>query len=142
MLSTHICRTNARRAFGQLVCMRRHFGTTLTKKEIFQVQSTEDFEQKVKKSDKVVIVDFFATWCNPCKMLTPRLESIVGEKAGSVKLAKVDIDEHSDLALDYEVGAVPVLMAMKNGKVVNRMIGLQDTDKLRAWIEKTVAENK
>lgn len=75
-------------------------------------------------------------------MLTPRLESIVGEKAGSVKLAKVDIDEHSDLALDYEVGAVPVLMAMKNGKVVNRMIGLQDTDKLRAWIEKTVAENK
>uniref|UniRef100_A0ABK9NGK4 Thioredoxin domain-containing protein n=2 Tax=Glossina TaxID=44049 RepID=A0ABK9NGK4_GLOMM len=142
MLSIQTCRNNGRRAFGQLVCMHRHFGTTLAKKEIFQVQSTEDFEQKVKKSDKVVIVDFFATWCNPCKMLTPRLESIVGEKAGSVKLAKVDIDEHSDLALDYEVGAVPVLMAMKNGKVVNRMIGLQDTDKLRAWIEKTVAENK
>lgn len=82
------------------------------------------------------------SWCNPCKMLTPRVESIIGEKAGAVKLAKVDIDEHSDLALDYDVGAVPVLMAMKDGKVVNRMVGLQDIDKLRAWIDKTVEENK
>lgn len=81
-------------------------------------------------------------WCNPCKMLTPRLESIVGEKDGAIKLAKVDIDEHSELALDYEVAAVPVLMAMKGGKVVNRMVGLQDTDKLRAWIDKTVEDNK
>ncbi|TMW45944.1 hypothetical protein DOY81_008979 [Sarcophaga bullata] len=120
----------------------RSVGTSGVKHEIFQVQSSEDFEKKVKKSDKVVIVDFFATWCNPCKMLTPRLESIVGEKAGAVKLAKVDIDEHSELALDYDVAAVPVLMAMKDGKVVNRMVGLQDTDKLRAWIEKTVEENK
>lgn len=75
-------------------------------------------------------------------MLTPRLETIVGEKAGSIKLAKVDIDEHSELALDYDVAAVPVLMAMKNGKVVNRMVGLQDTDKIRAWIDKTVEDNK
>ncbi|XP_061387888.1 thioredoxin, mitochondrial [Musca vetustissima] len=120
----------------------RHFGSTTVKNEIFKVQSLEDFENKVKKSDKVVIVDFFATWCNPCKMLTPRIESIVGEKAGAVKLAKVDIDEHSELALDYDVAAVPVLMAMKGGKVVNRMVGLQDTDKLRAWIDKTVEENK
>ncbi|XP_023294118.2 thioredoxin, mitochondrial [Lucilia cuprina] len=121
---------------------QRTVATSGIKNEIFNVQSSEDFENKVKKSDKVVIVDFFATWCNPCKMLTPRLESIVGEKAGAVKLAKVDIDEHSELALDYDVAAVPVLMAMKDGKVVNRMVGLQDTDKLRAWIEKTVEENK
>ncbi|KAM7359003.1 thioredoxin, mitochondrial [Cochliomyia hominivorax] len=130
---------------GQNVLPRlaqRSISTSAVKNEIFKVQSSEDFENKVKKSDKVVIVDFFATWCNPCKMLTPRLESIIGEKAGAVKLAKVDIDEHSELALDYDVAAVPVLMAMKDGKVVNRMVGLQDTDKLRAWIEKTVEENK
>ncbi|XP_073836142.1 thioredoxin, mitochondrial [Musca autumnalis] len=120
----------------------RQFGSTTVKNEIFKVQSIEDFENKVKKSDKVVIVDFFATWCNPCKMLTPRIESIVGEKAGAINLAKVDIDEHSELALDYDVAAVPVLMAMKGGKVINRMVGLQDTDKLRAWIDKTVEENK
>ncbi|XP_013100464.1 thioredoxin, mitochondrial [Stomoxys calcitrans] len=124
------------------VMTQRLVSTSGVHNEIFKVQSAEDFETKVKKSDKVVIVDFFATWCNPCKMLTPRLESIVGEKAGAVKLAKVDIDEHSELALDYEVAAVPVLMAMKGGKVVNRMVGLQDTDKLRAWIDKTVEDNK
>lgn len=75
-------------------------------------------------------------------MLTPRIEAVVGEKAGAIKLAKVDIDEHSELALDYDVGAVPVLLVMKGGKVVNRMIGLQDTDKIRAWIDKSVEEAK
>lgn len=73
-------------------------------------------------------------------MLTPRVESIVGEKKGAVTLAKVDIDEHSELALDYDVGAVPVLLVMKDGKVINRMVGLQDTDKIRAWIDKSVQE--
>ncbi|XP_054733778.1 thioredoxin, mitochondrial [Anastrepha obliqua] len=120
----------------------RLVSTTITNREIFQVQSAEDFDRKVKKSDKLVIVDFFATWCNPCKMLTPRIETVVGEKAGAVKLAKVDIDEHSELALDYDVAAVPVLIVMKEGKVVNRMVGLQDTDKIRAWIDKAVEETK
>ncbi|XP_017491983.1 PREDICTED: thioredoxin, mitochondrial [Rhagoletis zephyria] len=120
----------------------RAISTTIAKPEIFQVQSAEDFESKVKKSDKPVIVDFFATWCNPCKMLTPRIETVVGEKAGAINLAKVDIDEHSDLALDYDVGAVPVLLVMKEGKVINRMVGLQDTDKIRAWIDKAVEEAK
>uniref|UniRef100_A0A1L8EEM8 Putative thioredoxin mitochondrial n=1 Tax=Haematobia irritans TaxID=7368 RepID=A0A1L8EEM8_HAEIR len=132
----------AGQTFIPRVLAQRLVSTSGVQHEIFKVQSLEDFETKVKKSDKVVIVDFFATWCNPCKMLTPRLESIIGEKAGAVKLAKVDIDEHSELALDYDVAAVPVLMAMKGGKVVNRMVGLQDTDKLRAWIEKTVEDNK
>ncbi|XP_037934851.1 thioredoxin C-1-like [Teleopsis dalmanni] len=120
----------------------RLISSSLIHNEIFKVQSIEDFDQKVKKSDKPVIVDFFATWCNPCKMLTPRIESIVGEKAGAIKLAKVDIDEHSELALDYDVGAVPVLMVMKKGKVINRMVGLQDTDKLRAWIDQNVTDVK
>ncbi|XP_018801870.1 PREDICTED: thioredoxin, mitochondrial [Bactrocera latifrons] len=122
----------ALRAQARSIC------TTIANREIFQVQSAEDFDEKVKKSDKPVIVDFFATWCNPCKMLTPRIETVVGEKAGAIKLAKVDIDEHSELALDYDVGAVPVLLVMKEGKVVNRMVGLQDTDKIRAWIDKAV----
>lgn len=71
-------------------------------------------------------------------MLTPRIESVIGEKAGAVKLAKVDIDEHTDLALDYDVSAVPVLLVIKDGKVQNRMVGLQDTDKIRAFIEQAV----
>lgn len=77
---------------------------------------------------------YFSSWCNPCKLLTPRLESIVSESKGKVILAKVDIDEQTDLALDYEVSSVPVLIAIKNGKVQQRLVGLQDTDKLRKWI--------
>jgi len=74
--------------------------------------------------------------------LTPRIESIVGEQHGLIKLAKVDIDEHSELALDYDVGAVPVLMIMQNGKEVNRMVGLQDEDKIRAWVATAVKNAK
>lgn len=77
-------------------------------------------------------------WCNPCKMLTPRLESVISENKGKVLLAKVDIDEQTDLALDYDVSSVPVLLAVKNGKVQQRLVGLQDTDKLRKFVEQVV----
>lgn len=102
----------------------------------FKIQDPKDFNERVKNSKVPVIVDFFATWCNPCRMLTPRLESVIAEKQGKVLLAKVDIDENSDLALDYEVGSVPVLIAMKDGKVLERVVGLQDTDKLRQFVNK------
>ncbi|XP_076656406.1 thioredoxin, mitochondrial [Halictus rubicundus] len=102
----------------------------------FKVQDPKDFDDRVKKSKVPVIVDFFATWCNPCRMLTPRIESVIAEKQGKVLLAKVDIDENSDLALDYEVGSVPVLIAMKDGKVLDRIVGLQDVDKLKQFVEK------
>ncbi|XP_075978942.1 thioredoxin, mitochondrial [Anticarsia gemmatalis] len=112
----------------------RHFSVTSAKADIVKIQSTEDFKNKVINSKVPVVVDFFATWCNPCRMLTPRLESIISENKGKVILAKVDIDEQTDLALDYEVSSVPVLVAIKDGKVQQRLVGLQDTDKLRKWI--------
>ncbi|XP_016933349.2 thioredoxin C-1 [Drosophila suzukii] len=120
----------------------RPLSVSSQRQEIFKVQSVEDFDKKVKNSQQPVIVDFFATWCNPCKLLTPRIESIVGEQAGSIKLAKVDIDEHSELALDYDVAAVPVLVVMQNGKEVQRMVGLQDEDKIRAWVAAAVKQSK
>lgn len=93
----------------------------------------------------IYIINFmifiYYSWCNPCRLLTPRLESIISENKGKVILAKVDIDEQSDLALDYEVSSVPVLVAIKNGKVQQRMVGLQDTDKLRKWIEQFASED-
>ncbi|XP_013190533.1 thioredoxin, mitochondrial [Amyelois transitella] len=118
----------------------RNFSVTSVKNDIVKIQSTDDFKEKVLHSKVPVVVDFFATWCNPCRLLTPRLESIISESKGKVILAKVDIDEQSDLALDYEVSSVPVLVAIKNGKVQQRLVGLQDTDKLRKWIEQFSTE--
>ncbi|CAD6201390.1 GSCOCG00000193001-RA-CDS [Cotesia congregata] len=102
----------------------------------FKVQDDKDFTERVKNSKVPVIVDFFATWCNPCRLLTPRLESVIAEKQGKILLAKVDIDENAELAMDYQVQTVPVIMAMKDGKVLERIVGLQDTDKLRQFVDK------
>ncbi|XP_037028186.1 thioredoxin, mitochondrial [Bradysia coprophila] len=116
----------------------RTISTTVRRQEIFKIQSMEEFNEKVKNSNKPVIVDFFATWCGPCKMLTPRIELVIAESEGKINLAKVDIDEYSDLALDYDVAAVPVLLAIRNGKAAERIVGLQDTDKLRKFVKDVV----
>uniref|UniRef100_A0A1B6EBC7 Thioredoxin domain-containing protein n=1 Tax=Clastoptera arizonana TaxID=38151 RepID=A0A1B6EBC7_9HEMI len=102
----------------------RSIVTTLTKWKSIKIQDPEDFDEKVKKSKIPVIVDFFATWCHPCKALTPRIESVIAEKEGKIVLAKVS--------------SVPVLLVMRNGKVEDRIVGLQDTDKLREFIEKSI----
>ncbi|XP_063382605.1 thioredoxin, mitochondrial [Cydia fagiglandana] len=120
----------------------RSFSVTPAYGDIVKIQSTDDFKEKVINSKVPVVVDFFATWCNPCRMLTPRLESIISDKKGKVVLAKVDIDEQTDLALDYEVSSVPVLVAIKDGKELHRLVGLQDTDKLRKWIEQFTTEDR
>jgi len=82
------------------------------------------------------IVDFSATWCGPCKLLTPRLDAAIAATEGKVNLALVDIDNLSDLALDYDVQAVPTVLAVKDGKVVDKFIGLIDEDKLGAFVNK------
>ncbi|CAO1318848.1 unnamed protein product [Diamesa tonsa] len=118
---------------------QRGVSTSQCLRDIFKVQDEKDFEEKVKNSKTPVIVDFFATWCNPCKMLTPRIESIISENEGKISLAKVDIDELTELSLEYGIQSVPVLIVMRNGKVEKKLVGLQDTDKLRTWVESSIA---
>ncbi|XP_056384040.1 thioredoxin, mitochondrial isoform X2 [Hyla sarda] len=104
----------------------------------FNVQNKDDFEDRVVGSETPVVVDFHAQWCGPCKILGPRLEKMVAKQQGKVLMAKVDIDDHTDLALEYEVSAVPTVLAMKNGAVVDQFVGVKEEDQLQAFLEKLI----
>ena len=81
------------------------------------------------------MVDFSATWCGPCKLLTPRLDAAIAAQEGAVDLAVVDIDDLAELAMEHNVNAVPTVIGMKEGKVVDRFVGLLEEDKLAAFID-------
>ncbi|OQV24676.1 putative Thioredoxin, mitochondrial [Hypsibius exemplaris] len=106
---------------------------------IFNIQDEEDFKKRVIGSSTPVIVDFHATWCGPCKILGPRLEALISAQKGKVLMAKVDIDEQSELANEYQVRSIPTVFAFKNGKVVDQFIGLADDDKVSGMIDKLLA---
>ncbi|VVC27635.1 Thioredoxin-like fold,Thioredoxin,Thioredoxin, conserved site,Thioredoxin domain [Cinara cedri] len=118
--------------------IKRTLITTNSKQRIFKVQDQEDFNKHVLNSKEPVVIDFFATWCGPCKVLLPRLEKVIEEYNGEINLAKVDIDDNVDIAMDYGITVVPELIAMKNGKVQGKIIGLQDEDKLKTFVSKLV----
>uniref|UniRef100_A0A8D0H6X9 Thioredoxin, mitochondrial n=1 Tax=Sphenodon punctatus TaxID=8508 RepID=A0A8D0H6X9_SPHPU len=112
------------------------FATTQICRVTFNVQDGDDFQDRVVNSQKPVVVDFHAQWCGPCKILGPRLEKMVAKQNGKVLMAKVDIDDHTDLAIEYEVSAVPTVLAMKNGDVVDKFVGIKDEDQLEAFLKK------
>ena len=94
------------------------------------------FEQEVANSSVPVLVDFWATWCGPCKMIAPIIDEIANEKAGVVKVAKVDVDQNASIAARYAIRAVPTLLFFKNGEVKDQVVGGMVTKKdLLAKIE-------
>lgn len=92
--------------------------------------TTENFKQEVLNSDIPVLVDFWASWCNPCKMMIPVVEEIAKEMEGKAKVCKVNIDEESALATQYHVMSIPTFLVFKEGKVVNSTVGVQDKQEL------------
>ncbi|MDD3231875.1 MAG: thioredoxin [Clostridia bacterium] len=90
-----------------------------------QVQA-EDFQEKVLKSKKPILVDFYANWCAPCRMLTPILEEVLKESNDEFDIVKMDIDECEDLAREFGIMSIPTLIVFKDGKPVKREIGLRN----------------
>ena len=84
--------------------------------------NNQNFEQEVLKSEKPVLVDFFATWCGPCKMLSPILEQVAAERS-DIKVCKIDVDQEPELAARYNVMSIPTLMVVKDGQIVNQAMG-------------------
>lgn len=99
-----------------------------------KIISSSEFQSEVVDSDVPVLVDFFATWCGPCKMLAPVLEEVASEVAGRAKVVKVDIDASPDLAQRFGVMSVPTLMVFKGGQVANQTVGVQPKPALHALL--------
>ena len=100
------------------------------------LQLTEkNFDDEVNNSSVPVLVDFWAEWCGPCRMLTPIVEDIAKEQAGKLKVAKVNVDEAQDLAAKFGIMSIPTLLLLKKGKVVQQLVGAMPKEQLWAKIQ-------
>jgi thioredoxin 1 len=93
------------------------------------------FETEVEKYQGLALVDFWATWCGPCRMIAPALDELATELAGKVKIAKVDVDDAPDVAARFGIRSIPCLVLFKNGQEVDRVVGAQNKAQLKGWIE-------
>jgi thioredoxin 1 len=101
--------------------------------------SDADFEANVLKSTEPVVVDFWAEWCGPCRMIAPALEELAeGALSGKVKIVKLNVDENPKTAAKYNVMSIPTLMVFKNGEMASRQVGAAPKAKLEQWITATV----
>ena len=100
----------------------------------------ENFDEKVKNSKLPVLIDFWAAWCGPCKMMSPVFEELSEEFEGVLEFAKVNTDENSDLSNEFSISGIPCLVLTKEGKEVDRIIGFMPKDALKAKIDALVSK--
>ncbi len=96
----------------------------------------QTFEAEVLKSDQPVLVDFWAAWCGPCRMIAPTVEALAGEYAGKAKVAKVNVDENQTIPTQYNVRGIPTLLLFKDGKVQEQIVGAASRDAIENMIKK------
>ncbi len=94
------------------------------------ILTKHNYENEVIKSDIPVIVDFFATWCGPCKMIAPILEELANEYDGKIKVGKVDVDSEGELAMAFGISSIPTLLIYKNGEIKEKIIGYHTKEQI------------
>ena len=100
--------------------------------------STTDFKSEVVESDTPVLVDFWAEWCGPCKVIAPVVEELADDYEGKIKFGKVNVDDHNMIASEYGVRSIPTLLVFKNGSVVNQIVGAVPKEKITAILDKVI----
>ncbi len=100
--------------------------------------TADNFAQQVLKSHTPILVDFWAEWCGPCKMIAPILDELAEEYSGRVNIGKVNIDDFQNLATEYGVRAVPTLLLFQNGEVAEQIVGLRSKRDLKASFDKVM----
>lgn len=98
----------------------------------------DDFTEVAERADIPVVVDLWATWCGPCRMVSPALEQVATDLAGRIKLVKVDVDKNPRLSQRFEVQAVPTLLVLDKGRTVARQAGAAPAPVLRQWVEQSI----
>ena len=100
--------------------------------------SDQNFEQEVLKSDKPVLVDFWAEWCAPCRMIAPAVEEIAGDYAGRAKVGKLNVDENGSVTSRYNIRSIPTLLIFKNGEIKDQLVGTTSKANLAKLLDKNL----
>ena len=105
-----------------------------------EIQLTDaSFDHEVIKSQQPVLVDFWAPWCGPCRMLAPVIEEIASEYAGKIRVAKINTDDHPNAAARYKISAIPTMLFFKEGKVVEQLVGVHSKTEIKKTLDTLVA---
>ena len=92
--------------------------------------SKDNYKKEVLDTDKTILIDFWAGWCGPCKMLSPIIDEVANEVADNIKICKVNIDEQQDLATQFGIMSIPTLVVIKNGQIINNSVGVRSKEEI------------
>jgi thioredoxin 1 len=97
--------------------------------------TTSNFDNEIAKTETPILVDFWAVWCGPCRMVTPELEKLYAEKKDVLRIGKLNVDENRDIAVRFTISSIPSLLLFKNGEMVKKIVGAMPKDKILAEIK-------